>query len=258
MKSARKPIERRSLPSREEWQRTYAKAPGVPVIFTGAIEHWPARRDWSFDWLVKKHPELRIPVRVFDGNEFSMIETTLAEFVSDSAPIGYLANIDLGRAIPHLDDDCDFPFVHRRLSQCHYWIGPRGTLSALHRDFSLNLFAQIRGRKRFLLFAPDRSPELEATGTTWYSSFSALDLNGRESTDHLPEPDYDFEIEAGELLFLPYAWWHRVWSLEPSMSVNTFWLTPGLALRRGPLALGQGALNRVRHLAKSMHGRLMG
>jgi len=39
-------------------------------------------------------------------------------------------------------------------------IGTKGVTTPAHYDEQENLFAQIRGRKRFVLFAPDQFPNL--------------------------------------------------------------------------------------------------
>lgn len=38
-----------------------------------------------------------------------------------------------------------------------FWLGPKGTLTPLHRDDSDNLFAQVWGEKTILLAAPRRT-----------------------------------------------------------------------------------------------------
>ena len=74
----------------------------------------------------------------------------------------YLGNRDMSQQIPALRNDILFPecYLHKSLSRVNYWFGPKGTLTHLHRDFSHNLFAQIQGRKHFLLFSPHKSHRL--------------------------------------------------------------------------------------------------
>jgi hypothetical protein len=100
-----------------------------------------------------------------------------------------------------------------------YWsvyVGPEGSLSPLHRDFwgTHAYLAQIRGRKRAILFAPEDSeflyggrvdpaePDLERFG-----------LFGRATA-------YECVIEPGDLLYVPPDWWHWVRGLEKSVTVS--------------------------------------
>jgi hypothetical protein len=94
-------------------------------------------------------------------------------------------------------------------------IGPKGSLSSLHVDFlhTHSYLAQIRGRKRCVLFSPDDSAAL---------------YDGRVDPDR---PDFErfplfqkataFEctLEPGEVLFTPHRWWHHVVGLEKSITV---------------------------------------
>jgi histone arginine demethylase JMJD6 len=95
-------------------------------------------------------------------------------------------------------------------------IGPPGSQAILHQDYlhSHAYLAQIRGRKRCLLFSPEDSANLYA---------------GKVDPD---QPDMEkfplfrnataFEciLEPGELLFIPCTWWHHVVAIEKSITVN--------------------------------------
>jgi hypothetical protein len=233
--------------------REYLRGQGRPIIFTGVVKNWPSFKHWSFDWFVRNHGDVRAPVRIFTGAGGQCDEPMVAirDFIKDGNPIGYLSNYNLEKFIPSLKNDCPFPrYFISRLSERNHWIGFSGTKSLLHRDFANNMFAQIRGKKRFLLFAPEREVELDPVATTWYSSFSGLeyekDIVETPSLDHLPTPDYDFVIEEGELLLMPYGWWHRVMGLTAGISVNLWWWTPKLAASRVPVMLyekGKGGVS---------------
>jgi len=100
-----------------------------------------------------------------------------------------------------------------------YWslyVGPAGSLSKLHTDFwrTHAYLAQIRGRKKCLLFSPTDSPYL---------------YNGEVDPEN---PDlerfalfdrataYECVLEPGEMLFMPADWWHQVRALEKSITIS--------------------------------------
>jgi hypothetical protein len=107
------------------------------------------------------------------------------------------------------------------------WIGPAGTLTPLHRDASDNFFAQIWGKKHFVLAAPHNRKYLYAWSTTPTGGLDGCDFNPEE-------PDFDrfplaqnatcisITLGAGNLLYLPEGWFHQVRSETTSLSVN-FW-----------------------------------
>lgn len=135
------------------------------------------------------------------------------ELYDDIEPAPYFISDWFLSLTPTLRDLLQWTFARE------YWwvhIGPRGSLSKLHYDFSHThaYIAQIQGRKRAILFSPNDSPYL---------------YNGRVDPE---EPDlerfalyerttaYECVIEPGELLFIPSGWWHWLRGLEKSITVT--------------------------------------
>lgn len=108
----------------------------------------------------------------------------------------------------------------------------RGAYSRPHYDQSSNLYLQVRGAKRWLLFAPEDGPMLYP-----YPKGHPLD---RKSRLDFASPQLDaFPLAAGlrgrgmlavirpgDALYLPSHWWHAVHSLEPETLAVNFWWPP--------------------------------
>jgi len=115
------------------------------------------------------------------------------------------------------------------------WIGPAGTVTPLHHDSTNILFCQIYGRKRFELIAPTETALLAEP----YGFYSPIDLDRRAEAAHPAVRALlvkDVVVGPGDCLFLPAGWWHRVTSLDVSISFsllgfprpNSFdWYRPG-------------------------------
>ena len=135
------------------------------------------------------------------------------ELYDDIAPPPYFVQDFVAALSPTLRD------VFEATSQKQFsaiLIGPERSLSALHRDWwnTHAYLAQIRGRKRAILFSPE----------------DAGFLYGGEVDPELPDLErfplferataYECVIDPGDTLFIPANWFHHVRGLEKSITVS--------------------------------------
>ncbi len=228
-----------------------------PTIIAGLAREWPASR-WTFAALAERSGDVRVPVHtgrfrlradgkgaLRDGASTPMRVGEWVDALVAGRPAGYLAGLELLRAVKSLPGDLRFPRVSDSLTAVDViWLGGAGTLTQLHFDRALNLNVQLSGRKRFTFFAPYREG-LDPRRVTATHSMSALDLDPARPFDERGlVPDLELELQAGDGIFIPYGWWHRVRTLEPSIAVNRWWWSPRTVLgRAGDLV---AALSRAR------------
>ena len=113
------------------------------------------------------------------------------------------------------------------------WIGPAGTVTPPHFDPHNVLLVQVQGSKRIRLAPRVRCP-LHAELHGYY-------LGATLDEVFAPEAILTVELQAGQALFVPVAWFHEVTSLSPSITLsfvgfvwpNHFhWLAPAGAADR--------------------------
>ncbi|KAG0332466.1 Lysine-specific demethylase 8 [Podila humilis] len=132
------------------------------------------------------------------------------------------------------------------------WFGPRGTVSPMHTDPFHNLLTQVVGRKYVRLYAPSESDKLYCYGSGCNGSAEGqeqepepepeperereetMTMLGNTSQVNVEQPDLSQHplfvqaayveaiLEPGEMLYIPFAWWHYIRSLSTSFSVS-FW-----------------------------------
>ncbi|WP_437757806.1 cupin-like domain-containing protein [Sorangium sp. So ce1389] len=260
-------IERRAARPEAEFYRDLERR-GEPVVLTGAVDAWPARSKWCFDWFRATHGDVTAPVewlkycRSADGSvervgrvEMMRVRDYVDALVADDGRLagGYLIGRDLFARLPGLLADAHFPRVevNERLTERLIFMGPRGAFTQLHYDRAHNLHAMLVGCKRWQLYAPDRTPELHPARYEFpYSVISENDLAPRGGDpQRLPggvKPDHDFVLEQGEVLYLPYGWWHRVETLAPSIATNLWWLSWQVLAEHGPGLVRDIAAGAVR------------
>ena len=263
--------ERLPAPPRESFYASIG-ARDEPTIFVNAMNDWPAMKKWSFDWFIKEHGETVVPVEwlKYSRSEDPGLSTRVGhvksmkvrEYVENmlkvnSPEAGYLIGKDLLGLLPSLLEDMRFPRYqsNNRLTEQLFFMGPRGTFTQLHYDRAHNMHAVFVGRKRWQLYSPERSAELRPTrlGFVW-SVVSYYDLvpegGNPEQLPNNAVPDYDFVLEAGEILYLPYGWWHRVLTVEPSIATNLWWWTLPMLARLGPKLIPSLVSSTLKNIGK--------
>jgi hypothetical protein len=135
------------------------------------------------------------------------------ELYNDIAPAPYFV-LDLVWSLsPALRDALQLA------SKKHYtavYIGPKGSLSSLHRDYwnTHAYLAQIQGRKRAILFSPKDSDFLYGGQVDpEQPDFERFPLFDSATA-------YECIIEPGETLLIPANWLHHVRGLEKSITVS--------------------------------------
>jgi hypothetical protein len=273
-------VETLECPAAEDRVRDFVRR-GRPVILRGIASRWPALSRWTTEYLRSSFPDLKVPVEVSTLDPAttdpetrlrgttpvkmdlgSYIDAALGTTAPDKSY--YLAQFPLLERAPALKEDIgsldrymDLPEVYPEWLRAKLrmpaglWLGPSGSLSTLHFDVAQNFLVQIRGRKRVVLFSPDQSkllyyPHFE----TRIVHFSPVDV---EKPDLARFPLFakarplECTLEPGDILHIPSGFWHFVRSLDPSLSLNFWWVRPGVLLARRHFLLRQaGALLRKR------------
>jgi hypothetical protein len=234
-------IERRAGLSAEEFLERYY-ATNRPVILTGELADWPALVRWSPDYLKMKVGGR--PVE-FQGErnrdrEFEMykdahrrvapfdrfIDQILLPGAGNEAYLTAYNSPRNAEALSVLHDDLGAleKFLDRKAAAPHgmMWIGPAGTVTSLHHDLTNNFIAQIVGRKRVKL-----APAAEV-GRLYNERHVFSVIPDLEDPNINPESYprleglriYDVLLEPGEILFMPFGWWHQVKSLDFSVTIT--------------------------------------
>eukprot|EP00164_Ancoracysta_twista_P003582 GFYU01004787.1.p1 GENE.GFYU01004787.1~~GFYU01004787.1.p1 ORF type:complete len:556 (-),score=72.85 GFYU01004787.1:243-1910(-) len=107
-------------------------------------------------------------------------------------------------------------------------VGMRGNLTPAHYDEQHNLFSQVRGTKRVLLFPPT------TRNFRALSPFPLFHPCDRQTQIDYDNPDFErfpylkeahgmeVIVKPGDVLYIPPYWWHQVESMDETISV-TFW-----------------------------------
>jgi dTDP-4-dehydrorhamnose 3,5-epimerase-like enzyme len=250
-------IDRIERPSYEQFRDEYLET-RLPVIVSGALEGWPALRRWSLAHIGRAIGSRRIRPVIADRGRWSVdvregMRTEEMDFAAyraeiESGDVRHYLRLPLeGSFTDLLADEYETPTYCRKriLMKKNLWIGSAGTSSGLHYDMMHNVVAQIVGRRRVVLFAPEETRRLypyPLRTLSWHHSPIRVEAPDLERfPDFASARRVEVEIGRGELLFIPKGWWHHFASVEDAIAINFFWLTkrlaPALAVARAAWVL---------------------
>jgi hypothetical protein len=251
-------VPRLSVPDLSLFRREYL-LPGRPLVITDAIGHWPAFQRWTIASIARQYATRQAPCYLLRNGEIVldsregllMDEIPVSEFVREMESGGerrHRIRADMEKSFPELLADVEVPDYCRNglALEKFFWVTPQGLNTALHWDMPENLYAQISGRKRFILYSPEDTaliypyPKLSTT-----PQFSRVDVSAPDY-ENFPLFRYvrawECTLEPGDMLYMPTGWWHYAESPTTTISVNFWWLRLSLL----PKAVINGAPKWIR------------
>ena len=106
------------------------------------------------------------------------------------------------------------------------WLAPAGTMSSFHHDGnSDNLNWQVSGKKLFLLAPPSVFAHVYAYGSA-QSPLNPFSPDLARFPRFAAAPACEALLEPGDVLLIPKYWWHCVYTVEPSVNLNTWFACP--------------------------------
>ncbi|WP_422080663.1 cupin-like domain-containing protein [Ulvibacterium sp.] len=212
-----------------------------PILIKGLAKDWGATRKWNFDFFLNLKDDQDILLLsdnfIQDDNRYS--KSTFKKFIqnlkdatlNNEVTKDYLTTLDIFKYYPHLIGDIDFS-LFEELTQTNditAWIGPSGTISGFHSDTPSNMYAQIKGKKMFIICSTEFNENMYPSDKHIFEAVaSQVDINNFDSQKFPRFMDTDFKIvilEPGDVLYLPKKWWHYVQSLDTSISISNFGYT---------------------------------
>ena len=230
-------VDRRAHLSHRDFIVEYLR-PLRPVIVTDALEPWPARERWTFDFFRLRYGMRQVTI---DGCEYRFADLIdSVERSTGARPAPYFRNVLVATWAPELLADINpLPSYTRpnwldsrllpdrqSLVAIELYIGGAGAaFPVLHYD-NLHTHAflmQVRGVKDYVFYPPDASALLYPRGGR-ETNKSAIDDLERPDLQRFPlfarAVARRCRLSAGELLFVPAGWWHTARIVEPSITVS--------------------------------------
>ncbi|MEM7396813.1 MAG: cupin-like domain-containing protein, partial [Verrucomicrobiota bacterium] len=235
-------IERRSGLSPDAFNEEYL-LPRKPVILEDAISDWPAATRWTPDFFRETYGDRQVTIDDVEYALRDVIDLALAS--DDENPAPYYRNISVQHDYPELEADLlPTPGVYGKNwfesgiftplrkanviaqgGEYELFIGGAGrAFPILHYDApgADTFLTQIYGEKRLIVFSPEDTEYLYPRSG---SCFNLSEVNV-EAPDLEAHPRYTeatpliADLKAGDIVFMPYGWWHTAKMLSFSITVG--------------------------------------
>ncbi len=230
-----------------------------PFIIEDVATHWNICNKWSNDYLIKHCGDSLVPVRFFtkdyftnyenfacESSDFDRIqEMTYKEYIKNYVEdrfnenkndseivVSYLPQANFEERFPEIVADITNPEYLNRKPSVLFWQGfskkSFSSATNLHFDGFHNIFSQIRGRKRILLFPPSDYlsfyPPLDnSLGIPEYSKVNP-DFFSLELFPKFPwQEKIEVLLQPGEIIYIPPFWWHYVTAVDENISLSFFY-----------------------------------
>ncbi|XP_050710936.1 2-oxoglutarate and iron-dependent oxygenase JMJD4-like isoform X1 [Eriocheir sinensis] len=245
----------------EEFFREYLERNVPCVLSEGFTSGWRARRAWvtkagapDVDHLLHHFGEAKVPVADCDQKHYDSQEkktSTLQEYIhywnglrksSEGKQLClYLKDWHFVQAYPEYDAYTTLQFFAsdwlnefwgvREDIQDDYqfvYIGPKGSWTPFHADVfrSYSWSTNICGRKRWVFYPPGEEQNLRDIYGTPVYDIDSPELRDSSQFPKAASASGRLEViqEQGQTIFVPSGWYHQVWNLEDTISINHNWL----------------------------------
>lgn len=212
-----------------------------PVLIKGLANDWGATKKWDFDFLSNLDDDKDVYLIsdnfIQDDNRYKsasfkdyIIKLKNAE-KNGTTIKDYLTTLDIFKFYPHLKADIDFSIFekHTKENVVNAWIGPPNTISGFHADTANNVYAQVKGKKMFILCSTVFNKTMYPSKKHIYGAVaSSVDINNFDVAKYPEFKNNEFKsviLEPGDVLYVPKNWWHYVQSLNYSISISNFGYT---------------------------------
>lgn len=247
-----------------------------PVIIDGIDKSFPLI-NWSLERLIDKYGDTVIRVLKSETQYFlynekkerTVIKMTLADFYEKAvlrpgsdgfyytlgrSPVDQFLGFAEYMQLPLVLSKTVDGFMRR--PERNIWISPQGTRTALHFDAVENLNLQIEGSKSFLLYPPKIRGMHACRWSSQAAYVSSVDPRDGHAIDDFPYEDgLELILEKGEMLYLPYGWWHQVNTINKFNLNANYWWFPRKKLLSFPRQTLRGAAVLINRMGQHPHSR---
>lgn len=206
-----------------------------PLVFRGVAKEWPCCQKWSKDFFKERYGNVRVTLinnpGLVDKNEKNEFKVTDFSGYFDEAEKDKSKYLRFSRILDNqkdLVDDLNYdwlrqfktPFSGHEVS--YLFIGEGNTKTPTHAGLPHTLFIQVKGRKRWVVMAPNERFFLDPVADRTLYFYTNSDIRNNEDERYPLVPfirKYEFVLDEGDVMWMPGLFWHHVENETPTIGV---------------------------------------
>ncbi len=246
------PVDRVKDLSLSDFKKKYLH-PGKPVIMEGKAKDWECVKTWTLDYFKELYGNDIIAVFDDQGKGNHYEELTLGEIIDDinNEKEKYARFYPLLERHPEHIKDFDYTWLKahsnkwKSFEAFQVFIGGNGSVSPLHNANQSNLFVQVYGEKKWVIYPHYYSPIVDpepirnvyrsAPNREENKAFNPFDTYTKAPELYQYIDSYSVHLKPGDILWNPPFWWHSVKNSGNSIGVGYRWISPFYTFKQNPL-----------------------
>ena len=198
-----------------------------PLLIKGYCYDWKATNKWNATYIGENFSNDKIGMMDIEesASKLSSYQLLPAKTLLENqnkavaSPLEHFSN--------DINNDYQIPSLCEKEAylRSRIFIGPKNTVTALHKDIPENIYTLLNGKKKVLLF-PANNKMYAQSILSKHPNFSKVDA---EKPDFIRFPKlknaqpYSVELNPGDALYIPSLWWHHMRNIEDATAINFWW-----------------------------------
>lgn len=226
-----------------------------PALWREAVVDTPLNK-WNLSYLTEVGGNTPVKILALEGMGNAAEHTldkilSFREFVEHHLNSSYLRFGDFIDNTPALKADLPTDLLatisgKQSRVNLQFFLGASKAYTSLHSEMNCNIFIQVFGKKRWVIFPTKAMRDLQPVSARkfyFYSAFNALAAKPKPSSFNATIA-WDITLEPGDILLMPPWLWHSVENLTTSCSIGYKFNRLGQAFRASPLLTALNLLAR--------------
>lgn len=217
-------------------ENNHVKLMQGPLLFKGAAKDWPCITKWNKQFFRENYADYNISLVGNVGladkeNQNKHKIASMGEFIDELSKEkhNYLRFSRIIDERPELRNDMDVPWMDRFKSRfarggyLYLFMGEEGSKTDMHDAIIQTLFFQIKGKKKWTIYAPNERIFIDAIPDRrpyFYTHANPKELNDPNFPLLKHAIRYEIILEEGDILWFPTFYWHHVENLTENIGVT--------------------------------------